>query len=633
VKRLLKKIRDKLVKLTSSSVKKTNHPKNEPVKDKTWEKRKGELLSTVRNTEKRRESNPLKQTQRPTSKPGAPRTSPDKQRPASSKPQSNVPSKKQDSEKQQGTERPVRARQERPAQDRQPRQPQDRQPRQPQDRQPRQPQNRQPRQPQEGRPQRGERIPRQAPETPPAEKWDAASFKVEPEEGKKRFHDFDLPEEVMHAISELGFKYCTPIQAEILSKTLAGKDASGKAQTGTGKTAAFLITIYTNFLRKPGKERKPGSPRALIMAPTRELVMQIVYDAQVLSKHTGIKILAIVGGIDYQKQRNSLNSQVDIVVATPGRLIDFYNKRGISLRDIELLVIDEADRMMDMGFIPDMRKIIRATPHKDNRQTLLFSATLPPEVIRLASSWTKDSEVVDVEPNHIAGENVEQIVYIISGDQKYPLLYNTIVQKNLNRVIVFTNRRDEAKKLKILLYANGLNTDVLSGDVDQRKRMRTLSDFKEGKINVLVATDVAGRGIHIEGISHVINYNLPEDPEDYVHRIGRTGRAGAAGISISFACEDDSFQIPAIEKYLGHKLEFTRPDDKLLAPPPAAERAPEVEAEPAPKYNRDQGNNKSQGGNRRYGGNRSQGSNGRNQNRSGNYRPKKDNGPGDKPAS
>ena len=382
----------------------------------------------------------------------------------------------------------------------------------------------------------------------------------------------------MHAVYELGFKYCTPIQAEILSKTLEGKDASGKAQTGTGKTAAFLITIFSNFLKNPHQKSSPGTPRALIMAPTRELVMQIANDAAALSKYTRIKTLPIVGGIGYQKQLNQLKTQViDVVAATPGRLLDFYSKGGLNLRNVEILVIDEADRMMDMGFIPDMKKIVRATPHKDKRQTLLFSATLPDNILRLASSWTKDAVLVDIEPEQVAGKNVEQIIYITASDEKYALVYNTIMQKKLNRVLVFANRRDEAKKLKDLLYTHGINTALLTGDIEQRKRMRTLQDFKEGKINILVATDVAGRGIHIEGISHVINFNLPEDPEDYVHRIGRTGRAGAEGISISFACEDDSFQIPAIEKFLGHKLELTYPNEDLLKPPPPPVRSAEEE--------------------------------------------------------
>lgn len=554
MKRLLQKLKEKIAEFTSPK-KKTSRPRLEPVKDKQQNQRKADPVARKPNSDRRKEYNPQSR-QRQSSSTAKQGTASNNQRDK----QRNTGAQKTQAGQQQGNKQPS----DKPVRQRPERQP------------------------------RPERTPRPAPKPViPAEPWDISKFIIEPAEGKKRFHDFDLPLEVMHAISDLGFKYCTPIQAEILSKTLAGKDASGKAQTGTGKTAAFLITIFSNFVKKPLENRKKGSPRALIMAPTRELVAQIANDAKILSKYTGIKVLSIVGGIDYQRQRRGLNGIIDVIVATPGRLLDFYSKHDLNLREVEILVIDEADRMMDMGFIPDMRKIIRATPHKENRQTLLFSATLPPEVIRLASSWTTDSEVVDVEPDHVEGKNVEQITYIISNEEKYPLLYNTIVKKNLNRVIVFTNRRDEAKKLKDMLFANGLNTDVLSGDVDQRKRMKTLADFKEGKINILVATDVAGRGIHIEGISHVINYNLPEDPEDYVHRIGRTGRAGAAGTSISFACEDDSFQIPAIEEYLGHKLEFSHPDEELLAPVPEPVKTAENGEEKAeqPKEKKKYNNN------------------------------------------
>ncbi|MFO7445169.1 MAG: DEAD/DEAH box helicase [Ignavibacteriaceae bacterium] len=558
MRRLINKIKEKLG-IPSSKKGKKN------VKEKSWEERKKELLANVR-TEGKRKSAPPKKRETTASKGQAKKDSPvpaskdrsvktDRYKSRSADKQKERPEKQKERFDRQ-KERPEK-KSENPEQQRE-------------------------------RPEQQRNKPEQI-QAAPEDNWDVSQFNVEPFEGKKRFQDFDLPKEIMHAIADLGFKYCTPIQAEILSKTLAGKDASGKAQTGTGKTAAFLITIFSNFLKNPSQRNKPGTPRALIMAPTRELVMQIASDARGLAKYTNIKTLAVMGGIDYRKQKSSLTNQIfDVVVATPGRLLDFYSKKDLDLSNIQILVIDEADRMMDMGFIPDMRKIIRATPHKDKRQTLLFSATLPPEVLRLASSWTKDSEVVDIEPDQIAGKNVEQIIYIVTSEQKYFLLYNTIVQKKLDRVIVFTNRRDEAKKLMDLLYTQGINTAVLSGDVDQRKRMKTLTDFKEGKINILVATDVAGRGIHIEGISHVINFNLPEDPEDYVHRIGRTGRAGADGISISFACEDDSFQIPAIEKYLGHKLEYTEAEEDLLKPPPPPVREAVWEApKPKPQYQND----------------------------------------------
>ncbi len=398
--------------------------------------------------------------------------------------------------------------------------------------------------------------------------WNPAEFKVEPAEGKKRFHDFNLSSELMHAISDLGFHYCTPIQSELLSHTLAGKDAIGQAQTGTGKTAAFLISIFTKLGKNPVKN-KIGFARVLIIAPTRELVMQISNDAKLLGKYLDINVISVFGGMDYQKQRNILNKYpADIIVATPGRLLDFCEKDDINLSKAEVLVLDEADRMLDMGFIPDVKRIIRKLPKRENRQTMFFSATINQDIRNLSNQWTENPEQVSIDPGEIAVKSVEQKFYLVSNEERYPLLYNLIKNEKLERVMVFCNRKDEATLIGNRLIGNGIEAKVISGDVDQRKRINVLNAFKEGKIKVLVATDVAGRGIHIEGVSHVVNYTLPEDPEDYVHRIGRTGRAGASGISISFASEDDSFTLPAIEKFIGHKLNYIHPDAKLLVSPP-----------------------------------------------------------------
>ncbi len=428
---------------------------------------------------------------------------------------------------------------------------------------------------------------------PPKPRWSLAQFKVEPKEGKTRFHDLNLPEEIMHAIFDLKFEYCTPIQAEILPHTLTGVDASGRAQTGTGKSAAFLITILNHFKKNPIEgNRQPGTPRALIMVPTRELALQIQKDANALGKYSQCKVAAVFGGMDYKKQQQMLTNEiVDIVAATPGRLLDFKKRGDIHLDKVEILVIDEADQMLDMGFIPDMRQIIHSTPPRTKRQTMFFGATLTPEVTRLSSQWTRDPVTVDIEPEQVAVDTVDQIVYLTTSQERFKLLYNLITQQNLERVIVFCNRRDVTKRLADKLSAYGINCDILSGDVDQRKRIRTLENFRSGKIRVLVATDVAGRGIHVEGISHVVNYNLPMDPEDYVHRIGRTGRAGAAGTSVSFATEDESFQLPAIEKFLGGKLKCTYPEDALsakLPPPPNKEAEPPkpVPRKPQTRYRR-----------------------------------------------
>ncbi|MBR9982719.1 MAG: ATP-dependent RNA helicase RhlB [Desulfatitalea sp.] len=405
-----------------------------------------------------------------------------------------------------------------------------------------------------------------APKAPP---WDPAAYQVAPAEGKVRFHDLDLPEALMHAIADLGFQFCTPIQAEIMPSTLAGRDAAGRAQTGTGKTAAFLITVITRMLRNPlpGKPRK-GSPRVLVLGPTRELVMQIADEARQLVQYTPLTVTSVFGGMDFDKQRRQLTQSTDIVVATPGRLLDFKRQGDLHLDQVETLIIDEADRMLDMGFIPDVRKIINATPQKGKRQTLLFSATLTPEVTRLAAQWTTDPVTVEIEPAQVAVDTVEQLVYIVTREEKYALLYNIITRQALDQVIVFCNRKDETRRLADLFTRYDIDCAVLSGDIRQNVRMRTLDSFKAGKIRILVATDVAGRGIHIEGMDHVINYTLPRDPEDYVHRIGRTGRAGASGTSISFADEEDSFYIPAIEALIGHPLPCIQPEEGWLTPPP-----------------------------------------------------------------
>jgi ATP-dependent RNA helicase RhlB len=396
--------------------------------------------------------------------------------------------------------------------------------------------------------------------------WDVESFVVEPEEGKTRFHDLGLPKALMHAIADLGFRYASPIQSESLPIVLDGEDIVAKAQTGTGKTAAFLISIIDTFLREPieGK-RRTGTPRALILAPTRELVVQIAKDAENLCKYTRLSVVSIVGGMDYQKQRDDLRqAPCDIMVATPGRLIDFLGQNEINLRKIEVLVLDEADRMLDMGFMPDVRRIVRACPRKELRQTLLFSATFTPQIVELSERWTFEPTRIEIEPEHVTTETVEQIVYITTAETKYQLLKNVIHARDLHKVMVFANRRDLCRDLVDRLIKDGIDAALLSGEVPQRKRIQTLDRFKEGKTRILVATDVAGRGIHIDGVGHVINYTLPEDPEDYVHRIGRTGRAGNEGTSISFACEDDSFLLPEIEEFIGRKLPCEQAPESLL---------------------------------------------------------------------
>jgi ATP-dependent RNA helicase RhlB len=395
--------------------------------------------------------------------------------------------------------------------------------------------------------------------------WKLEEFDIPEVADKDRFHDFALPEPLMRAIAEVGYEYCTPIQSKTLPFALSDYDVTGQAQTGTGKTAAFLIAVLTRFWELPLQEEpKLGCPRALILAPTRELALQIEGDAKGLSKYMDERTVCVVGGMDFNKQLDKLEKKpVDLLVATPGRLIDFLDRSKVSLRNVEVLVIDEADRMLDMGFIPDVKRIVYQTPHKKRRQTLFFSATFNEDVMRLAESWTIDAVHIVIEPESVATDTVDQRFWMIGQDQKDKALLSLLENATTERAIVFANRRDQTHRLVKFLQKHNVPCEALAGDVPQRKRLATLNRFKDGDLKFLVATDVAGRGIHVEGISHVINYELPEDPEDYVHRIGRTGRAGALGISISFVSEDDAFNLPAIEQYIGMKVDCTVPDFDL----------------------------------------------------------------------
>ena len=381
------------------------------------------------------------------------------------------------------------------------------------------------------------------------------------------FGSLDLAPSLMRGIEGLGFEKCSPIQAQILPHTLEGHDAIGKAQTGTGKTAAFLITLFNDLLNNPIEgERYLAEPRAVILAPTRELVMQIADDARQLGKYTGLSTVTLIGGADYAKQLAKVNDRVtDIVVATPGRLIDFIQRGDMYLDRVESLVLDEADRMLDMGFIPQVKRIVRSTPRKEDRQTLLFSATFSQDIMNLAQQWTFDPITVEIEPERVATENVDQRVYLLESRDRLNVLKRILAMPEATSVIVFANRRDVVRKVHERLQKQGLDCGILSGEIAQVKRTKTLERFKSGKLRVLIATDVAGRGIHVDGVSHVVNYDLPEDPEDYVHRIGRTGRAGEKGVSISFASEDDAFLLPEIEALLGESLKCTQVPEALLA--------------------------------------------------------------------
>ncbi|MGI6495557.1 MAG: DEAD/DEAH box helicase [Kiritimatiellia bacterium] len=404
--------------------------------------------------------------------------------------------------------------------------------------------------------------------------WSIDQFVVAPQEGKKRFHDFDLPVEIMRAIADLGFRYCTPIQAESLALALEGRNVAGRAQTGTGKTAAFLVAILARFLRSPeSRPDKNGTPRALIIAPTRELVIQICRDAEALGRYCNLRSFAVYGGMDYNAQLRQLQEgPIDLLVATPGRLIDFQRQHAVDLSRVDTLVIDEADRMLDMGFIPDVRKIIRCLPPRDQRRTMLYSATLSDEVMKLASQWMPDPVKVEIEAESAAAETVRQYVFITTTQEKYVLLCNLLQRYEGQRVLVFCNRRVTTDRLAERLERQGFACEVLSGDVDQRRRLRVIEAFRSGTVKIVVATDVAGRGLHIADIGLVVNYELPYEAEDYVHRIGRTGRAGHVGTAVSFADPDESFVIPAIEEYIGEELKCEMPEAALLAPLPPPRR-------------------------------------------------------------
>ncbi len=396
------------------------------------------------------------------------------------------------------------------------------------------------------------------------------------------FKQLPLVPELHRALDDLGFEFCSPIQAQSLPLTLSGLDVLGKAQTGTGKTAAFLLCVINDLLKRPAPlPRYAGEVRALIVAPTRELALQIAADAEPLLKYTDLQLHALVGGMDYNRQREHLHKHwADIVVATPGRLLDFREREDLFLDTVEILVIDEADRMLDMGFIPQMRQIVRHTPKRTHRQTLLFSATFTDDVLRLADQWMHEPQTVEIVSQSVATDNVTQAVYMVGGEDKFRVLFNllgNLIVEGEGGTMIFGNRRDECRHLYEDLTACGLKVGLLSGEIDQAKRVKTLDAFKAGRLQVLVATDVAGRGIHIDDVAHVINYNLPEEPEDYVHRIGRTGRAGNSGASISFVCEDDAFRLPAIETLLGRKIASQVPPEALFASlvkPPASRTQP-----------------------------------------------------------
>ena len=379
------------------------------------------------------------------------------------------------------------------------------------------------------------------------------------------FSSLPLAPSVAQGISEAGFTYCTPIQAQTLPVALTGRDIAGQAQTGTGKTAAFLVALYQKLLSEtPHGSRKPTSVRALVVAPTRELAVQIHKDAAVLGRHTGLRLAVVFGGTDYDKQRKQLEDGVDVLVGTPGRLIDYYKQNIYDLKHAQVLVLDEADRMFDLGFIADIRFLMRRLPPPAQRQSMLFSATLSQRVLELAYEHMNNPELVRIEPDKVTIDRIRQVIYFPAMSEKIPLLIGLLRATEAHRTMVFVNTRRMAEKLEEALRANGLNAQALSGDVPQPKRLEFLRAFHEGELAVLIATDVASRGLHIPDVTHIFNYDLPQDAPDYVHRIGRTARAGADGDAISFGCEEYAISLPDIEAYIGHKIPVERVVPELL---------------------------------------------------------------------
>jgi ATP-dependent RNA helicase RhlB len=392
----------------------------------------------------------------------------------------------------------------------------------------------------------------------------------EPEGETVSFQNLPIHPRILKALLvDLQFEQCTPIQGLALPHTLAGKDVAGRAQTGTGKTAAFLISIFNRLLVE-NPERLPHQPYALCIAPTRELAIQIEHDAAEIGKYCGLSTLAVYGGMNYDRQRDRIAAGVDLVAATPGRLLDYVRQKAIDLSQVKVMVIDEADRMLDMGFIPDVRRIIARLCSPAKRQTLLFSATLDRGIMDLAQTWMRpDPVVLEVDSEHVVAENIEEIVYAVSAEEKLALLLWLIKHETWSRILIFRNQRRDVERLYHNLHRYGIHCEMLSGDVPQKKRLRILEAFRKGDIPVVVATDVAGRGIHVDDISHVVNYDFPFEAEDYVHRIGRTGRAGQTGKGISFAGSDCAFVIPEIEEYVDRPLPTQVPAAEMVEMPPA----------------------------------------------------------------
>ena len=386
-----------------------------------------------------------------------------------------------------------------------------------------------------------------------------------------RFSSLDLETSLQQGIAKAGFEFCTPIQASTLPIALDGRDVAGQAQTGTGKTAAFLIAAYQRVLTQSESKKdtdndskKVGQPKIFILAPTRELAVQIAKDAEELGKHTGLRIALAFGGTGYEQQRRTIAAGIDLLIGTPGRIIDYFKQGVFKLDEVQVAVLDEADRMFDLGFIKDIRYLLRRLPRPDKRLNMLFSATLSQRVMELAYEHMNEPELIRVQPDKITADRVRQAIFFPSNEEKIPLLVGLIREIGESRIMVFVNTKREAERIQAYLQGNDIDANAISGDVPQNKRLNMLMRFQTGELPVLIGTDVASRGLHIPDVQYIINYDLPQDREDYVHRIGRTARAGAAGNAISFGCETYVATLPDIEDYIGHKIPVANYDPTLL---------------------------------------------------------------------
>jgi len=407
-----------------------------------------------------------------------------------------------------------------------------------------------------------------------------------------RFDSLQLHDSIRAGIADAGFEYCTPIQASTLPIALGPHDVAGQAQTGTGKTAAFLVAAFQRLLGDDsavtdanGEQQR--QPRIFILAPTRELAVQIANDAEVLGKHTGLKIALAYGGTGYEQQRRKIESGIDVLIGTPGRIIDYFKQGVFKLNQVQVAILDEADRMFDLGFIKDIRYLLRRLPPPDQRLNMLFSATLSQRVMELAYEHMNEPELIRIEPDKVTADRVRQAIFFPSNPEKMPLLVGLIREMGEGRIMIFVNMKREAERVQAYLEINGIDARAISGDVPQNKRLKMLMQFQSGELPVLIGTDVASRGLHIPDVQYVINYDLPQDSEDYVHRIGRTARAGASGDAISFGCETYAISLPDIEEFIGHKIPVASFDPANL---------PELK-KPAPRKRKPGGGNDRRRGN------------------------------------